>query len=417
MPQKFNKDLQYYKFCMYGFLKNLRFFEPFLILFFLEKGLSFFQLGTLYAIREITINILEIPTGIVADSLGRRRTMIFSFIAYIISFIIFYLSAKYLLFVIAILFFAFGDAFRTGTHKAMIFEYLKIKGWHDQKVHYYGHTRSWSQIGSAICSLIAAFIVFYTGSYKFIFLYSTIPYVLDLLLMISYPKELDRNIKQLETKKIKQNFQKVIKEFIYSFKNPELLKAIANLSVYSGFYKAIKDYLQPVLKTFALGLPILLMLSEKQRSSIVIGIVYFVIYILTSYASRSSGKTAEKFKNLYIPLNITMVIGFFIGILSGFFYELNLAVLSIIFYIGIYLIENLRKPIGISYVTDVSDKDILATTLSAESQAKALFAAIIALLIGFFADRYGIGNALMIVSFILIFTTPLYYAKKKKNKM
>ena len=142
MPQKFNKDLQYYKFCMYGFLKNLRFFEPFLILFFLEKGLSFFQIGTLYAIREITINILEIPTGIVADSLGRRRTMIFSFIAYIISFIIFYLSAKYLLFVIAILFFAFGDAFRTGTHKAMIFEYLKIKGWNDQKVHYYGHTRS-----------------------------------------------------------------------------------------------------------------------------------------------------------------------------------------------------------------------------------------------------------------------------------
>ena len=90
MPQKFNKDLQYYKFCIYGFLKNLRFFEPFLILFFLEKGLSFFQIGTLYAIREITINILEIPTGIVADSLGRRRTMIFSFIAYIISFIIFY---------------------------------------------------------------------------------------------------------------------------------------------------------------------------------------------------------------------------------------------------------------------------------------------------------------------------------------
>ncbi len=31
----FNKDLQFYKFCAYGFLKNLRFFEPFLMLFFL----------------------------------------------------------------------------------------------------------------------------------------------------------------------------------------------------------------------------------------------------------------------------------------------------------------------------------------------------------------------------------------------
>ena len=40
----------------------------------------------------------------------------------------------------------------------MIFEYLKIKGWTEQKVHYYGHTRSYSQIGSAISSLIAGFI-------------------------------------------------------------------------------------------------------------------------------------------------------------------------------------------------------------------------------------------------------------------
>ena len=39
----FRKDLQYYKFCLYGFLKNLRFFEAFLILFFLEGGLSFFE--------------------------------------------------------------------------------------------------------------------------------------------------------------------------------------------------------------------------------------------------------------------------------------------------------------------------------------------------------------------------------------
>ena len=28
------KDKQYYKFCMYGFFKNLKFFEPFFILFF-----------------------------------------------------------------------------------------------------------------------------------------------------------------------------------------------------------------------------------------------------------------------------------------------------------------------------------------------------------------------------------------------
>ncbi len=57
-------------------------------------------------------------------------------------------------------FFSFGEAFRTGTHKAMIFEYLKINGWADQKVHYYGNTRAASQMGSAVSAVIAALIVF-----------------------------------------------------------------------------------------------------------------------------------------------------------------------------------------------------------------------------------------------------------------
>ena len=104
----FTKNLQYYKFCAYGFLKNLRFFEPFLVLFFLDKGLSFFQIGILYGIREIGVNILEIPTGVAADLLGRRRTMVFSFVAYILSFLLFSLTSVFAVFIAAMVLFSFG---------------------------------------------------------------------------------------------------------------------------------------------------------------------------------------------------------------------------------------------------------------------------------------------------------------------
>ena len=415
MALKFEKDLQYYKFCSYGFLKNLRFFEPFLILFFLEKGLTYFQTGILYSIREITTNILEIPTGIIADTLGRRKTMISAFISYIISFIIFYFSSSYVLFIIAMIFFSFGEAFRTGTHKAMIFEYLKIKGWEDQKVHYYGHTRSSSQMGSAISSILAAIIVFYSGSYKYIFICSAVPYIIDLFLMISYPPELDGELKKFQGSKIKESFKTVIKECIYSFKNPYVLKAIGNLSIYGGFYKAVKDFLQPVIKTFALTLPVLLFLEKKQKEAVIIGIFYFIIYSLTSYASKNSGRIADRFKKISLPLNTTMVIGFITGILIGIFYNMKITALSILFFTGIYIIENLRKPMGISYVTDLLDKNILATVLSVESQVKSLSAAIIAPLIGIFTDNYGLGYAIIIVSFILILSTPFYFVKEKEG--
>ncbi|MFC2110818.1 MFS transporter [Bacteroidota bacterium] len=408
MSSNFNKDIQYIKFCTYGFLKNLKFFEPFLILFFLEKGSSFFQIGILYTIREITRNIFEIPAGLIADVFGRRRTMIFSFSLYIASFILFYFANEYWVLILAMILFSFGDAFRTGTHKAMIFEYLKIKNWQNQKVHYYGHTRSWSQNGSAISSLLAALIIFYSGEYKYIFLFSIIPYILDLLLMISYPKELDGEMEEFDRTKLKASFKKTFDEFKISFKDPKIIKAIINVSMFSGFYRAVKDYLQPVLKTFALAIPVFIAFEDKQRAAVVIGISYFIIYILSAATARSSGKFADKFQTYHKPLNITLIIGFSLSLISGIFFHYGFTLLSIIFYIGIYMLENLRKPVGIAYITDVLNKDILATALSVESQVKSLIAALIAPVIGLIADLYGLGNSLIVVSVLMLVFLPFY---------
>ena len=77
------------RFSLYGFLKNQQYYDPFLILAFREKGLSFLSIGLLIAFREVMINVFEVPSGAVADTWGRRRSMIFSFCAYIVSFVLF----------------------------------------------------------------------------------------------------------------------------------------------------------------------------------------------------------------------------------------------------------------------------------------------------------------------------------------
>ncbi|UCG26727.1 MAG: MFS transporter [Bacteroidales bacterium] len=418
MAAAFRKDLQYYKFCLYGFLKNLRFFEPFLYLFFLEKGLTFLQIGTLITVREITRNLLEIPTGILADSFGRRKTMILSFVFYIGSFLIFYFTSGFVIFIIAMLFYSFGDAFRTGTHKAMIFEYLKIRGWEEQKVHYYGHTRSASQLGSAVSSLLAAAIVFYTGNYGLIFLFTGIPYFLDLLLMISYPKELDGPAVGLDRTGIKRNFKKILGEVINSFKNSVLIKSISNVSIYSGYYQATKDYLQPVLQAIATGLALHLGMQGEKATAILVGLIYFLLYFLTSFASRNSGKLADFFRNLRTPLNISLVTGLVIGAVAGLCSTGSatiVVILSIVLFIGIYITENIRKPIGIGYITELLNKDILATVLSTESQIKSLYAALLAPLLGFFADKYGIGIAMIIISSLVLVIVPLILIREGRK--
>ena len=54
-------EIRFFRFSLYGFLKNQRYFEPFLFLAFLEKGLDFTDIGLLIAVRELTTNLLEIP--------------------------------------------------------------------------------------------------------------------------------------------------------------------------------------------------------------------------------------------------------------------------------------------------------------------------------------------------------------------
>ena len=411
----FKKDKQYYKFSLYGFLKNLRFFEPFFILFLRDKGLSFTEIGVLYATREILINIFEIPTGILSDVLGRRRTMVWSFSAYIISFIIFYFTSSFAVFFVAILFFSFGETFRTGTHKAMIFHYLELNNWKKYKVKYYGNTRSWSQVGSAISSIIAAFLVVYTGDYSIIFIASTIPYLLDLINLATYPKILDGNLQKFSFSELKNSFSKVIKDVLKSFKNKIFLKTIISSAIYAAYYKALKDFLQPIIKTFAVTLPILMGLETQQKTSIIVGGIYSVLFLLTAISSRKAEKVSKKFKSLEAAMNFTLIIGLAVGLFSGVFYNFEMYILAIILFILIYVIENIRKPITTTKVSETIKQESMATGLSTESQFETLFTALFALLMGIFADKFNVGIAVIIVTLIILGITPFIIVKNQDS--
>jgi MFS family permease len=402
MPkQTFTKNLQYAKFCAYGFLKDLRFYEPFMLLVFLDKGLSYLEIGTLYATREVLINLTEVPSGIFADSVGRRLTMVFSFLAYILAFITFYFADSFEILLLAMAAYAFGDAFRTGTHKAMIFDYLHLNGWEDQKTYYYGHTRAWSQRGAAVSALIAALLVLYQGSYAPIFLFTIIPYVLNVFLILSYPKNLDGK-RHTSDRRITEEFVSVMRSLIASMKSLAMVRTISSQALYTGYYKAFKDYLQPLLETLALSLPIFLAWENQKRTALVIGIVYSILYAATAFASSKSGTFASHFNGLATPLNLTLLIGVTLGLVSGLLLHLSYVVLSEVLYLGIYILENLRKPMGIAYVSERMDQTSLASGLSVESQAESLFAAAIALLLGWFSNLFGVGLGILSVSLICL---------------
>lgn len=409
-PEKIPRDLQFYKFSAYGFLKNLRLFEPFFILFFLEMGLNFVQIGTLIAVMEIATNLLEIPTGMIADDFGRRRSMVFSFLSYIASFVVFTFSPGFYNYIFAMLLFSCGEAFRTGTHKAMILTYLEIKGITNLKVSYYGHTRGASQLGSALSSLLAAVVVLYQGSFRWVFLFSIVPYILELFLMMSYPKELDGDIRPVSGGIFKETGARLAattRDFLRLFKDRGTLTALLSSAVFSGLFKGIKDYLQPLIQAYALVLPFFLALTDNRRSAIFIGGIYFVLFLFTAFASRRAGSITERFGRLSTAVNGTYLVGAGFIVLSGSVLQLKWNALSIFFFALLFVLQGVRKPMSVAFISEKISSRIMATGLSGESQLRSLFSALFSFLMGVLVQYAGLSIAIIIIGLSALVFYPL----------
>jgi len=413
------RDKMYLKFRLYGFLKNLRFFDPFILLFFMDAGLSFFSIGLLYAIREIFINIFELPTGFLADTFGRRKSMILSFSFCLVAFLIFYIFPGFWFYALAMVFFAAGEAFRSGTHKAMILDYLKLKKITHKKVEYYGRTRSASQLGSALSALIAIVLVLYTGDYKIVFLASTIPYVLELFLMASYPAYLDGDIaldRERSRAGLKRSFSETWRSFVGIFRNRNAMRGIMNSSIFGGVFRSSKEYLQPILEAQAIALPVILYLADQERIAILVGMTYFFLYLSTSITSRSAGRIASRLSEISRGINFTYITGGALIIISGITTYMGWYLVAVATFIGLYIIHNIRRPMNVGYISDTIPSKVMATGLSVESQMKAIVTAVFAPLIGYLADVYGVGQALAIVGIIYLALLPMAaVGKTEKN--
>ena len=395
-----------FRFSLYGFCKNQRYFDPFIILFFRQAGLSFTTIGLMVGFRELLINLFEVPSGALADLYGRRRCMIFSFCVYIASFAVFAFSSAVWHFFAAMALFALGDAFRTGTHKAMIFGHLLHEGRSDEKTRYYGTTRSFSKLGSAVAVVIASAIVFAAAGlqddagpavYRYLFLASIAPYVAGLINFAGYPDHLDRADRRAFS--VRQVLGHLFRVTGKALKASRMRRLMIESMGFEGTYKVAKDYLQPIIMVAALSLPILAGLGDIQRTAALILVVYVALHLLESLSARRSDRLrryaggAERGARLLWWMNLFVFAAIAAGLglewrLGGTAAGLALAV-AIVGFLALAVLQNLWRPMQIGRFSAAGAPADGATVLSIESQAKSISAAVLAPLLGLAVDWLG----------------------------
>lgn len=372
------------RFSLYGLLKNQRYFEAFLVLAFVERGLSFTEIGSLVALRELATNALEVPSGVLADLAGRRRAMVGSFVAYVAAYLILGAAQGLPLLALGMLLIGCGDAFRSGTHKAMIFDWLAAQGRQDERVKVYGLTRSWSQVGSAIAVPIAAAVVFVTGGYADVFWLSAIPAAVNLVNLATYPRALEGPRRADAT--VSQSARALWRAARELLPRKPLRRLVLEAATVSGLYKAVKDYLQPLLEGVALALPLLASRGDAARSAVLVGAVYVLLFGLSAVASRHAHRVVDRAGGTEAAAGVVRVavVLVFAAMLAGL--SLSWPGLAIAAFVALALVHNVFRPVLVGRFDEHAPAELGATVLSVESQGTSLGAALLAPLLGLAID-------------------------------
>lgn len=406
--EQIKKDTQITKFCLYGFFKNLQFFEPYLIIYLVAMNLSFAQIGLLFGLRELIIYVFEVPSGIIADTYGKKTELLICFTFYIVSFIFFFIGQNIILLTVAMIFYAFGEAFRSGTHKAMIYAYLEQQNWFKYKTFVYGRTRSFSLLGTAISSILSVLIILITGKIRIVFLFCIIPFVLDFLLILSYPESL--NEKRESHFSLSFFAKETMSQIKMFFSSPKIWVTTSSSATFDAVFKTVKDYIQPILQGMIL---VSVGTSDPDNFKVVLylGIAYAIFNLLSALASRNVFRLTALFDMNDLLDKLMLLLGL-AYIIIGAIIPLEIPWLVIVIFIISYVVKDARRPIFVDVIGDHIESHQRATVLSIESQLKSLTVMILAPTIGFLADHYNFSVVFITLGIIMLITSQILSVKR-----
>ena len=132
IKQKAEKNLR--SFICFRMLFNARFYYPVYALLFLQHGLSWEDFGILNGIWAITIILLEVPSGALADTLGRKKLMVLAAICMVIEMLALLFApmngSEYVFFLFALnrIISGLAEAAASGADEALAYDSLKEAG-------------------------------------------------------------------------------------------------------------------------------------------------------------------------------------------------------------------------------------------------------------------------------------------------
>jgi len=354
-------------------IKALRWFMlmmPIIVLFFQENGLSMSEVMLLQALFAISVVIFEVPSGYLADVIGRKKSIVWGCIIGTLGFSVYSFSYGFYGFLIAEVLMGLGSSFISGADSALIYESLVAQKKEKNYKKIEGRYQAIGNISEAAAGIIGGLLALISlRTPIYVEALFTIPAIFIALSLVE-PKRIEKQVKE----NVFKNLMSIVKFSLHDHKE------IKWLIFYGGFITAggISSawFIQPWLQTN--GLP-----------PGWFGLVWAALMGSAAWFAIKSDAFEKRFgrKNSLIAIPFLGLIGY---VAMGFFTTLW----AIGFLFLFQAARGLSNPVLKDYVNVLVPPHMRATVLSIKNLIGRLAFSIIAPILGYISDTFSMNTAL-----------------------
>lgn len=375
----------------YNFFYEFRPYDAIAILYFAQVTGSFALGLMVFSVAAIAAALFEVPSGVVSDRIGRRKTVVFGSVASVLALTLYALGGTFgfALLVAGAIFNGLTRALLSGNNDALLYDTLRQTGKVDQFSEKLGKVNAMFEIALGISALLGGLLALI--SLQAVMIASILPQAICALIALRFIEP------KVQTDKIQENIYSHLKEAVRSFiRNTKLRK----LSVAHSLDYALEETQYNFKPAFAATL----------LPTWALGIVRSLDNLFGFLGYHFSGAITKRFGalktllgqqiigrlNIFVAAGIPTVASPFLLNLNAFFFGVG---------------ETANRSLMQHEFTDKQR----ATMGSLNSLLGSLLFALVAFLIGFVADNIGPAKSILLLGAVSVLVIFIYWNLFRKH--
>lgn len=356
-------------------------------LILLERGLNLFQITMIESIVIGTIFIMEVPTGVIADRIGRKWSIIAATLFMMLAEFLFLFAQNYPMYILVAILTGTGFAFASGAIEATIYDSLPEENRDNLMKRAMGRINSIARIGFFISPLVGAVIIA-DGSpdnYKVAIALTVIALLIGLIISLFLQEP------ATDWESDRQSSLQILKEGVSELRGNRTLQRLVALIIFSTPFTATL--------IVTLGAPYL---TNNGTDLFLIGITLAIGSLLSAITQNYAYKIEEWLGQRTAILVLTLLPALMYGVLA----IVSGAVLPMLIIIFMYATNDMKAPLFSAYQNSLIESKNRATVLSIISMFASLFVAIIAPIYAFIGT-FSLPIAFVIMGAVIAIATML----------